>query len=403
MPPHPAIAHVDSAAPPIAGRRLVGIDALRGVAALAVLICHLPFSLSTTPAQPGDAAPVAVSFPGWALAVTGYGEYGVHLFLVLSGFCIHMAVAKSGGHAAPKFLGFWRRRLHRLYPPYFVALVFTLAAIFFLFSILGHPTQAGLGAHFGYPSTSQFVVDLILLVLLLQNVNGASIRVGNGPFWSLALEEQLYILYFGLLHLRRGGWARTLLVVGGVTLAWRAAVLLWPGALPNYWLVIGPSRWFEWVLGALAVEAHLGRVRLPAWCSAPWAAAVSGLMSIAVNAPPIRDLAPAVLLRDASMGLTFFIVINHACRARWGEGPNTGWVVRNLRTVGLFSYSLYLTHAVVIVAVKQFALRLGMGVPVITVLRLVVPIAFSYLFYRVVERRFVNQSRTTSREHRTAA
>jgi peptidoglycan/LPS O-acetylase OafA/YrhL len=307
-----------------------------------------------------------------------------------------MACAKAGAVARPNFIGFWRRRLHRLYPPYFAALVLTVGALYCLYSFVGHPSAPGIAAHFGYPSDAQLAIDLVLLVLLLQNVNGASGRIGNGPFWTLALEEQLYLLYFPMLALRRRGWGCTLVVAGIVTALWRGIGIFWLTHLPT-WLVLGPSRWFEWVLGALAVEAHLGRVRLPRWCSSPWAAAALGTVAVVLNTPVVRPAPLALLFAEVSMGLTFFVLINFVCRVGWGESAHPGWIVRILSTVGLFSYSLYLTHEVVIVAVKQFAMRLGFGVPVITALRIAVPIACAYAFYAFIERRFINSSRAAAK------
>src|SRR5580658_4132343 len=233
-------------------RRLASIDAFRGLAALAVLVDHLPMSLALAPSRPGESRPVA-GLPSWVVGFTGYGRYGVHLFLVLSGFCIHMTWARHGSEGRLDFIEFWKRRLHRLYPPYFVTLVLTLLGLSLLFSALGHPAGYTVASRFGYASGAQLAIDLVLLIFLMQNLNGATTRIGNGPLWSLALEEQLYLLYFPLLVLRRRGWTLTLLVIGVATLAWRL--------LGGYvfvdnasWFIVGPARWFEWALGALAVE-----------------------------------------------------------------------------------------------------------------------------------------------------
>src|SRR6185436_9708080 len=100
------------------GTRLVSIDALRGVAALGVVLYH-------TNAIPGvdrrlwfgDAVDAAMLF----------GKYGVWLFFVISGFCIHLQWVRSRVDANVQPLGFvdfWKRRIRRLYPPYLATLVF---------------------------------------------------------------------------------------------------------------------------------------------------------------------------------------------------------------------------------------------------------------------------------------
>src|SRR5262249_1698146 len=161
---------------------------LRGIAVLLVLINHLPFSVS------GGGEHALDVYPAWAVPVTNFGRFGVNLFLVISGFCIHMQWARrADAQLGVGFLSFWKRRLRRRHPPYFVALVGTLAGLYVLFGVLGH--AQGFAARFGYSSIDQLVIDVVLLVLLLQNLNRSPWRVGNGPFWTLALEEQLYMLY----------------------------------------------------------------------------------------------------------------------------------------------------------------------------------------------------------------
>src|SRR5215217_7060011 len=107
--------------------RLRGIDALRGAAALGVVLYHavdqaakaLPNNLLQHPFR---LVQIASSF----------GYIGVFLFFVISGFCIHLQWARSrAAGAAPqiRFTSFWKRRIRRLYPPYLIALLlFVLVA-----------------------------------------------------------------------------------------------------------------------------------------------------------------------------------------------------------------------------------------------------------------------------------
>lgn len=377
------------------GGRLAAIDALRGVAVLAVLVNHLPFSIASRPAEQ-DYTPVSV-FPEWLVSVLDHGRFGVHLFLVISGFCIHMAWARrSDDDTRIDFLSFWRRRLHRLYPPYFATLLLSLAGLYVLHTVFGGAT-GGIAARLGYASSTQLAIDLVVLLLLAQNLNGASHRVGNGPFWTLALEEQLYILYFPLLWMRRRfGWSTAIPVIALTTVGWRTATaFVFPASMQDTLFLVGPSRWLEWALGALAVEAYLGRVQLPAWTRS--GSVGLGLLSLAIavfNSPklgvPVNAIVPYC---DALFGVGLFVLVNFACHIRWNEGARISLVSRFFGWVGAFSYSLYLTHQIVIVVAKQIGLKLGLGTGGILLLRLVLPIGAAWLFYQVVERRFLNASR----------
>lgn len=368
--------------------RLPAIDALRGVAVYAVVLSHFPFSTRTIDAAEGSTD----LFPSWALSVSHYGQYGVHLFLVLSGFCIHMRASRRPDPRAPvDFFAFWRRRLYRLYPPYVVALLATLGGLFLLHGVVGH-ASGGLAAKFGYDDPSLFVVDLVLLFLLAQNLNGASGRVGNGPFWTLALEEQLYLLYFLLLHLRRKlGWRRTLFISLAITVTFRFfGTAFAPTSWLPVWNLVGPARWFEWSLGALAVEAHHGHVKLPA--AARSFAVGTGALVLAVVAHQFpRSMGWHTLpnpVDDPLFGVAFFILLNATIARPW-----SGYFFRALTWLGGISYSVYLTHNPVMVVTKQLALRVGLPVFVAGALRLTVPIIVAYIFYRVVESRFLHASR----------
>lgn len=376
--------------------RLVSIDILRGIAVLLVVIRHLPFSLRLTP----DEGPAVSTLPNWATELTHYGEYGVHLFLVISGFCIHLRWARRADvDEKIPFLGFWRRRLMRLYPPYAVTLVLSLAFLFIGFGVLG-------GRHnfpqaFGYSDTSLFVTDLILLLLLLQNLNGASQRVGNGPFWSLALEEQLYLLYFPLLWLRRKyGWTAALSVAFVTSLTWRILGVTLFEQPPEYWTVVGPALWFDWTLGALAVEAHFGHVKLPAWCSkAPLVFVFFGL-ALWTDPPPSwgTPSTVGVVLRDIVFGLGFFVWVNSACLSERQKTHRSSILSRAVERIGIWSYSIYLTHNPLMVAVKQVGVRLGFPMLVILGMRFAISILFGVVFHRLVEVPFIKAARDARRK-----
>lgn len=361
--------------------RYRSIDALRGVAVFAVVLCHLPsFDVGNPPAP---------AFPAWLTHVLEHGRVGVHLFLVISGFCIHLGRARAEP-AAFDFVGFWKRRLRRLYPPYAAAVVISLAATFVYYALIGGHLHEGLAASFGQPSTLALVADVVVLALLLQNVWFAGPRVHNIALWTLALEEQLYLLYAPLLWLRRRwGWTWTLTLVVAVTLATRAIGV---GTGNHVWLLIGPGRWIEWALGALAVEALVGRVTLPAWTRS--FAVFIALFGCAVLSWEWFDAhpgSPAGLVVDLLYGLAFFVLVN-AVTSRERDGNFKGPVTSALVALGVVSYSLYLTHIPTMNATRQLA-HLGLGAVPVAALRLVVPIVFAIVFHRLIERRFLSRAR----------
>lgn len=104
---------------PLNSGRLQSIDALRGIAALGVVLYHAV--MQTTNAVPNNLFHWPVKLLQF---VSSFGYIGVFLFFVISGFCIHLQWAKARAAQEPqaiRFDSFWRRRIRRLYPPYLIA------------------------------------------------------------------------------------------------------------------------------------------------------------------------------------------------------------------------------------------------------------------------------------------
>src|SRR5689334_19066540 len=107
--------------PPTISRRLRGIDALRGAAALGVVVYHAVVQ------GPHVLPNNFLQYPFRLVqSVSLFGYIGVFLFFVISGFCIHLQWARTtaaGSQPEIRFVSFWKRRIRRLYPPYLIALL----------------------------------------------------------------------------------------------------------------------------------------------------------------------------------------------------------------------------------------------------------------------------------------
>jgi peptidoglycan/LPS O-acetylase OafA/YrhL len=354
----------------MANARSESVDALRGLAVAMVMCAHLPFSNAGF--FNADSASI---FPPKAIsAVMAHGKLGVQLFLVISGYCIHMRWARFGQlDARVDFMAFWRRRLTRLYPPYLAAVLASfavtfLAARFFPASLPGF-------------SFRQLLVDLVALLLLLQNFTDASARVGNPPFWSLALEEQLYLLYFPLLALRRKrGWLFALGITLFVTLGWYAVGTFVPASYALAWYRVGPAYWFAWALGAVAAEAHVGLLHLPGVTKSIWVF-LALLMGASLVTPPLQTLCVTV---------SFFFLLNWAIALE--QSGRFGRWAAPLVYLGRISYGVYLVHNLTFVIAKR--LVVGLGLPPLAVLsvRAGAGLLAGYVLYRVLEVPFLRIS-----------
>ena len=366
--------------------RLTSIDALRGIAALGVVLYHAV-------AQTGNAVPNNLfQYPVRLIQfLSSVGYVGVFLFFVISGFCIHLQWAKARAGGQPqqiKFGEFWKRRLRRLYPPYLITL-----ALFLGMTALT----------VGIDVTRFFVYDVVMHLLMLHNLDPHTSYSINGVFWTLAVEEQLYLAYFLLLFLRtRWGWRPTLIICGLARLGWYF--------FSHYvWMATGTgipvpeaaaSHWLTWALGALAVEAAFGLVQLPKWCRNVWlggvavvtASAISVTLPLVHKDTFVHDF--AWLLMHPIWGLGFFILVNRAVQSerRWLATWTRPRVVTAFATLGVFSYSLYLTHELVIMESWWFTVH---SLPtMLNTLLIVTPatIAFAWLFFQYCEKPYMRKT-----------
>lgn len=368
----------------VGAARLRSIDALRGAAALAVVLYHVAGQMPDGGAGGLFARVLDAAFRRAA----GFGYAGVFLFFVISGFCIHLSQARAraaGLAARVEFRPFWRRRVRRLYPPYLAALLLSLAVA---------------AATVGLPLTRHFTWDVASHLLMVHNFDPRTCYSISSVFWTLAVEEQLYLAYFLLLSLRgRRGWRATLAVCFAARAAWLAltVALRETAGVELPFAESAAAHWFAWALGALAVESAYGLVALPRWCrdlrvgaAALAAAAALAYAQDAADLPRGPQEAVWLLLHPAwSFG--FFVLLNRAVasergRAR-GFGPPRAFAW--LAAVGVVSYSLYLTHPLVLLLAWRVE---WVPLPPLAIYLLVVAplcLAFAWLFFQLFERPFL--------------
>ena len=359
------------------------VDQLRGLAALAVVLCHMAVSAYlSAPNLDGGPWP-------WLGVTLGFGYLGVPLFFVISGFCIHLPHARTLAAAdpetaAPDWKRFFARRFWRLYPPYLGALVVALA----LWWLAGG-------------STSWLVVTT--QALLVHTFHTATFDGVNPPAWTLAVEAQLYAAYpivFWLIA-RLGSW-RALGAVLAVTMAYRVVLALVP--LP--FELAGPAwelflaRWLEWVLGAMVAEWAAGRLALPRVLRTPWPGLTvlggglwiewhTGSYGLYIVKEPVYGVAFALLL---------YAALAH-------ERRGLPWAAeRYLGRVGVYSYSLYLLHRPIQLAfeplvreVATWPLVIALGMPSsLLIMGATTPLVLwaSRIFYRYCERPSIQRSQT---------
>jgi peptidoglycan/LPS O-acetylase OafA/YrhL len=348
----PAAGGVTTAAPMAAPReraRLVGLDGIRGLAALFVMVHHC--WLLSYPGYPANTGP---AWTGWLL----YGHLAVVVFIVLSGFSLAVSPARHdwqlGGLAR-----FAHRRAWRILPPYWAALAYSLVVAWLVIPQPGtpEPTAKSVGVY----------------GLLLQDVFGAPSP--NGAFWSIAIEAQLYLAFpLLLLVVRRAG---ATVMVGAVTAIVVAVGLLAPvSSLVGLLMRLTPqfATLFALGLAAAGVLRAAQRTRRLPW---HWLALLAAV-------PPVA----LIVAKDSVWTVHHYFWVDLAFGPAVGcllAAVATGRPVpfvrfldtRPIRSLGSFSYSLYLTHAPLVVLIHErvVAPHMARGVPAfLTTLALAAPV-----------------------------
>lgn len=151
--------------------RLVEVDTLRGLAAMAVVLFH--FTTRFGELYPGNPKP-SIAFPT--------GHYGVNLFFVISGFVIFMTLERTKNP-----MDFVVSRFSRLFPAYWVAIFLTFA----ITHLLGLPGK---------------LVDLGAAIANMTMIHGLFwVPHVDGVYWTLEVELLFYCGMFLLYRIKRLG------------------------------------------------------------------------------------------------------------------------------------------------------------------------------------------------------
>jgi peptidoglycan/LPS O-acetylase OafA/YrhL len=259
---------------------------------------------------------------GFFVAISSVGFHAVAVFLVLSGFGLAYSLAKTG-NPEDGWLGWYRGRLLRLFPMYWLAHLIYLISPFvarfepvdyrFVLSFLGDRI---------YP------VDSIFYYI-------------NPAWWYFGLLIQLYLVFPVLFRLlQRLGPIWFLVVCGVVTFVSRYLLLLVLSAHGYY--VQGAffgARLWEFALGMVLGLAYR---RYPVEIEQrlfSFPILIAGVVNYVLGLYSYAN-AQTYVFNDALIGTGLFVILAHI--ARWCELlPRVGGT---LAYVGAFSYGLYLVH-----------------------------------------------------------
>jgi peptidoglycan/LPS O-acetylase OafA/YrhL len=309
--------------------RIAAVEALRGIAALAVAWFHVTNANASFPAT------------DWLRVSGAWGWLGVESFFVISGFVLPLAMHRAGYRLkdAGRFL---TRRLIRLHPAYLASLAVVLALWWISSLSPGFDRQP--------PSTPQVLLHVVYLPALF------GYDWLNAVYWTLGIEVQFYVL----------------LAVSYPLLAHRASVsqLIWLAAATALSFVVTPEflvfRYLVvFAFGAVVFLIVVGLVHRVVGIAL---LAMLSLSTLIVHGLPVATVAVG----------TAALIALHA-RLSWPP----------LLSIGALSYSLYLIHAPIGGRIVNFGSRYAEGAVaefVVMLLAMLVSLAAAFLLYWLVER-----------------
>ncbi|SEE98669.1 Peptidoglycan/LPS O-acetylase OafA/YrhL, contains acyltransferase and SGNH-hydrolase domains [Ruania alba] len=312
------------------------------------------------------------------------GFVGVDVFFVISGFLITGLLIRELERSGRVSLGrFYARRAKRLLPATGVVLVVTAVLTWLSVSVVQWRVFGG-----DIVGAALYVVNWVLAG---RSVDYLAEDVGVSPvqhFWSLAVEEQFYIVW-PLLLVLVGWWVRRrtharlrpvmAVAIGVVIVPSFVISLVWTASNPAVAFFVTPTRLWELGIGAfVAIGAPLWP-RVPARVA--WVLGWFGLVAVVVSAvvlteqvawPGYAALWPTVA--------TALVIVAGFTSGRWGAASLLAW--KPAVWVGGLSYSLYLWHWPLLVTATNLWGELGGKKGLLVAAASFVP---AYLSYRLVE------------------
>ncbi len=344
--------------------RVAGLDGIRGLAALFVVVNHI-FERAWPGYPDGNHAP---AWAAWLI----YGRGAVAMFIALSGFSLGLGPARSGWRLG-SIATYAHRRAWRILPPYWAALGFSLVMTWYVLAQPYLPVPNG--------------KSVVVYGLLVQDV--FAVGSPNRAFWSIAIEVQLYVLLPLLLLLVRRVSARAM--VGLVAAIVVTIGVLGPHvALMNTALVkFTPDLAVLFAVGLLAsgIVTAGERTRSWPWAGCALAAAIPAIALMVVRGSVWSNLNLFWLDLAWAPAIGCFLAAVATSRPR----PIVRFLDSRIpRSLGACSYSLYLTHAPIVIAVSYGLVlgRVATGTPaffVLAAILLPVTVGFARLFAAVFE------------------
>jgi peptidoglycan/LPS O-acetylase OafA/YrhL len=325
-------------------RHIPALDGVRGLAIACVIVRHLALELPSL-SQPGALLDRILG------SVGRFGYLGVDLFFVLSGFLITGILVDAKG-GTRYFRTFYARRVLRIFPLYYAACLFFIVILPHVPNMANDP-----GVHTLVRNQAWYWLYATNLLAAFNVPEATPLQTAH--FWSLAVEEQFYLIWPFIIWIcsRRALWRVT---IGAIVVALliRIALVL---TVPDGWggaYILMPARIDALGVGALlalTVREPGGLVRIARMQRIILPIAAVGILGLsAVRHGFEYHDSVVVTLGFSIVALGGGALIGCALVAPGMSATGRFFRSPILRSLGRYSYALYVVHYPMFYVVHRF-------------------------------------------------
>jgi len=342
--------------------------------------------------------PATWTLANLAVKLAHVAWYGVPMFFAVSGYCI--AASINSLQRRPYSLStFFARRFRRIYPPlwasYVWAILVTIAVAALWPSVYVRCPQLPRLDQF---TASNWIGNLCLIESWRQHLIGPDPAYLANNNWTLCFEEQFYILSGLILFLTARRFSLGAMFVTAATLVARHSSHL-HGL--NFHGTFLEGHWLSFAAGLLLfhqLNLKTNRGKTVSYL------AFGAAMIYAIVDRTFWAVTPEAKHIDSYILIGSAFAVTLAWLKNWDSLIASANLARPLFWCGKRSYSIYLTHYVIVVALSCAGHEAGFNTPFLW-LTMVLPlclctsIACGWAFYSLVERHFLNTSVTEVARH----
>jgi peptidoglycan/LPS O-acetylase OafA/YrhL len=373
-------------------RPLHFLDALRGLAALYVMIGHAKWLLWEGYVRGFQQHPDQYSFFEkilmYGLSAFRYGHQAVLFFFVLSGFVIHLKYARNiatTGITEFNARDYFIKRIRRIYPAFLLAILIT-----FILDSIGSQLNYTIYNGTTPDNLINEIVpkqhDLLNFVGNLFFIQNEHIGVWgtNGPSWSLKYEWWFYMLYPVLVYLNKTSALKSSLLV---ILLFVSAIVIEPRTAPSFTIAVCKYLLIWW-LGMLLADIYHKRIAVKHF-PLSFFALLLPLLIVAET----KSIDISFFPNDFLWSVGFFGLLNLFFYLQQ-KGFAFSWA-KKIQWLGDCSYTLYIIHFPIIVFLNGILLHYTNNVMPKTMAfifpGILLCLVLAYLLHFIVEKPFISK------------